>query len=91
LAGEPLSAASLEYARAFFGHFVEDVLGINLSVESANTGPQADAFIELLIDIRNQLRQAKQWALADSIRERLLALGIELRDGPDKTTWKRVS
>jgi cysteinyl-tRNA synthetase len=34
------------------------------------------------------LRQAKQWALADRIRERLAELGVTLEDGKDGTTWK---
>ena len=44
--------------------------------------------IELLISLRTQLRGAKQFALADHVRDRLNELGILLEDGPNGTQWK---
>jgi cysteinyl-tRNA synthetase len=49
----------------------------------------ANRLIDLLIDLRKDLRQAKQFALADSVRSRLDALGIALEDTRDGTVWKR--
>ena len=46
-------------------------------------------FIELIVWVRAQLRAAKQWALADEIRQRLSTLGIILEDGPEETTWRK--
>jgi len=46
-------------------------------------------FVELLIELRSQLRAAKNWPLADEVRDRLSALGITLEDGPSGTTWRR--
>lgn len=43
--------------------------------------------IEELINQRNDARTAKDWALSDQIRDQLLAHGIELKDGPDGTSW----
>lgn len=48
----------------------------------------AEPFVELLIDIRRELRAAKQFALADRIRDRLADLGIALEDTPQGTLWK---
>ncbi len=47
-----------------------------------------EQLVEVLISVRNDLRQAKQWQLADRIRDRLDELGIALEDTPDGTTWK---
>jgi len=92
LTDKPLSGASLRYARDFYAHFVGDVLGITLPRNIAQAGAGSTGeLVELLIEIRARLRQAKQWALADDIRDGLLALGIELRDSPDGTIWKRVN
>jgi len=47
-------------------------------------------FIDLLVDIRAQLRAGQHWELADEIRRRLAALGVALDDGPEETTWRRA-
>ena len=46
-------------------------------------------FVELLIDLRSQLRAAGSWPLADGIRDRLSILGIVLEDSPSGTTWRK--
>ncbi|WP_426575971.1 cysteine--tRNA ligase [Xenorhabdus stockiae] len=47
------------------------------------------AQIEALIKQRNDARKNRDWALADSARDQLNAMGIELEDGPQGTTWRR--
>jgi cysteinyl-tRNA synthetase len=44
--------------------------------------------IEKLIRERNLARQNKDWARGDAIRDELLARGVELKDGPEGTTWR---
>ena len=43
--------------------------------------------IELIIDYRKEARAAKQWAVSDKIRDDLMSLGIEIKDGPEGSTW----
>lgn len=47
-------------------------------------------FVEALIDVRRNLRAAKQWAAADQLRDALTRLGIALEDTPQGTQWRRV-
>ena len=47
-------------------------------------------FVEALLAERVRARAAREWAAADTIRDRLLAAGIELHDTPDGTTWELV-
>jgi len=47
----------------------------------------ADAFIDLLIEIRGDLRAQKMWALSDLIRDRLGELGVQVEDGKSGSSW----
>lgn len=63
------------------------VLGLKLVVQTTSDNP-ASAFIELLIELRLELRKQKLYALGDQVRNRLLDLGIVLEDSKDGTTWR---
>jgi cysteinyl-tRNA synthetase len=43
--------------------------------------------VDILLDIRHKLRQAKQWALADDIRRQLLQSGVIVEDTPQGPQW----
>jgi cysteinyl-tRNA synthetase len=62
------------------------VLGLTLQQEK-QTGQKADSFVDLLIEIRKDLRENKQWALSDKVRDRLVELGVVLEDGKGGTLW----
>jgi cysteinyl-tRNA synthetase len=59
-----------------------------LRAERPEVSSQADAFIQLLIDLRKELRQQKLWQFSDNIRDRLSELGVLLEDSKDGTTWR---
>lgn len=63
------------------------VLGLQLGKKRGKS-QDVDPFVELLISIRKDLRQAKQWDLADRVRDGLAELGIIIEDGVDGTTWR---
>ena len=50
----------------------------------------SDADIQAQIDARKQAKADKDFAKADQIRHDLKAQGIELEDGKNGTTWRRV-
>jgi cysteinyl-tRNA synthetase len=78
-------ADSLAYAQGVLKELTA-VLGLTMR---GLAGPsQAEPFIALLVQVRNELRAAKQWALADRIRNGLAELGVVLEDGAGGTTWK---
>lgn len=66
--------------------FIENILGLKIE-KSQNTHDIAP-FIELILDIRTQLKQQKNYILADEIRNRLKNLGVVVNDNKDKYTWE---
>ena len=66
------------------------ILGLDLSAPTAVVESDAAPFINLLIDVRTELRSAKQWEAADRIRIGLQERGISLEDSASGTTWKKV-
>jgi cysteinyl-tRNA synthetase len=63
------------------------VLGLTLK-ESITGDQTAKPFIDLLVELRLELRKQKQYALGDMVRQRLTALGVILEDSKDGTTWR---
>ena len=46
--------------------------------------------IEALIAKRNEAKAAKNWAVADEVRDKLKAMNIVLEDTPNGTTWRKA-
>jgi cysteinyl-tRNA synthetase len=68
--------------------FIFDVLGLeDNSLETNNDGDKLSGAVELLIELRNQARSNKDFATSDRIRDQLLEVGIQLKDGKDGTTF----
>ena len=79
--GEPFAAAQ-DIFRELTG-----VLGLRLAAPQA-AGQSIAPFVDLLLRVRLELRKAKQWALADLVRDELKALGVIVEDGPQGSTWR---
>ncbi|MHB1355472.1 MAG: cysteine--tRNA ligase [Anaerolineae bacterium] len=89
LANEALSSASLVSISDLLQSTIGEVLGIALpQQETQMNASLTNGLVELLIETRTRLRQAKQWSMADDLRQRLTDLGVDLRDGADGTSWK---
>ncbi|MCI5724289.1 MULTISPECIES: cysteine--tRNA ligase [Fusobacterium] len=65
---------------------MEEVLGVKLKLEAEVNNISAE-LIEFILELRRNARAEKNWELSDKIRDRLLEMGIQIKDGKDKTTW----
>ncbi|MBF0597071.1 cysteine--tRNA ligase [Faecalibacter rhinopitheci] len=84
---ETITKEDLEILATTIKGFVLDVLGIQ-NEEGGNAGTEKlDGVVKMLIDMRVQARTDKNWALSDQIRDQLAALGIQLKDGKEGTTY----
>lgn len=62
------------------------ILGLQLERPSAVAG-EATPFIDLLVELRTDLRKQKLWSLSDLIRDRLKELGVVIEDTKEGTHW----
>jgi cysteinyl-tRNA synthetase len=63
------------------------ILGLRLKDRGIKQ-KEAAVFIDLLVELRQQLRQSEQWDLADLVRGRLEEQGIIIEDNKDGTSWR---
>jgi cysteinyl-tRNA synthetase len=64
---------------------VEDVLG--LKEESGAGSGKVDGLMNLILELRKDVRAKKDFAASDKIRDELLKVGIQVKDGKDGVTW----
>ncbi len=67
----------------------DTVLGI-LPEEDLKDDDSFDAIMNILIDLRKELRSRKQYEIADMIRDKLAAAGYKLEDSADGVKWKKI-
>ena len=68
-----------------------DVLGVETSSAELETeqAKLADDLVQLVVDLRKELKDRKEWDVADKVRLGLQDIEIELEDTPEGTRWKR--
>ena len=77
---------------------LDQVLGLRLldradkvrTAQKETPAVETDPVIDALVAQRTEAKKAKNWAEADRIRDELKAMGVELIDTKEGTTWKRV-
>ncbi len=86
---ESAPAEDLLAADTLMQRMVGDALGLKWQDTTGGAAAEAErnGVIQILVDLRNEARKSKNYALGDQVRQRLSALGIELKDGPQGTTW----
>ncbi len=74
---------------ALFRSFAFDVLGLAEDVSSAGKAREAAyaSVVDMILEQRQQAKKEKNWALSDAIRDRLTALGFEVKDTKEGAFW----
>ncbi|MBO7367521.1 MAG: cysteine--tRNA ligase, partial [Paludibacteraceae bacterium] len=84
-----ISAEDLEELKATYKLFVEDVLGLKADA-AEGTSSTSEAYkkaVDLLLNIRLEAKQNKDWATSDKIRNALQAAGFTIKDTKDGFEW----
>lgn len=85
---ETISAQDLEMAKTLYQQFVFDILG--LKDEEQQSSDSTDGLIKILLDMRQEAKNKKDFAASDAIRDRLLQLGFKIKDGKEGASWEKM-
>jgi len=87
-----LTFGDIEELKSFFDLFLFDLLGIRDDSKAQNASYDTFAkAVDLLLQIRMQAKQNKDWATSDKIRNELSAIGFEIKDTKDGFEWQLKS
>ena len=82
-----VSKATFDWFAKTFNDFIIDILGLKNEVVEDNNNNLADGLMDLILEVRSEARNKKDWGTSDLIRNQLKALNIVVKDGKDGTTW----
>ncbi|MEG0560783.1 MAG: cysteine--tRNA ligase [Muribaculaceae bacterium] len=85
-----ITQIEIDNLKDVFKIFLTEIMGIRTEMSAggdANIKPFEDA-VDLLLDIRNEAKAKKDWATSDLIRDRLAAIGFDIKDTKDGFEWK---
>ncbi len=86
---EKTDEAGLKSLEELFNTFVFEILG--LKDESAGTGDEklTEDLMKIIIDLRQEAKNKKDWAASDKIRNDLKNAGVNLKDTKDGASWEK--
>ena len=85
-----ITQEDIDELKAVFSDFLIDVLGVRTDIvsgENANVLEPFEKAVDLLLDIRKESKVKKDWATSDLIRDRLDAIGFNVKDTKDGFEW----
>lgn len=84
---ETISQEDKTVLEATINNFIFDVLGLEDKNENEGGTDKLSGVVELLIQLRKEARDNKDFATSDKIRDQLADMGIQLKDGKEGTTF----
>jgi cysteinyl-tRNA synthetase len=88
IGNEKLNSEDIDTLIRALDAFVYDVMALKADGEKDDADlNKLDGVMQMLIKIRNQARADKNWALSDQVRDELMEIGIQLKDGKDGTEY----
>ncbi|MGH8933558.1 MAG: CysS/YqeB C-terminal domain-containing protein [Egibacteraceae bacterium] len=80
-----MEAGDMAHARAVLRRLV-----VRLSDGVRDPRESIEPFVDALVDMRDRARAERSWDVADLLRDRLVAAGVQVHDTPEGTIWTLV-
>jgi cysteinyl-tRNA synthetase len=81
-----LSKEALDNLKMIYPQYISDVLGLANDMDSGDNDV-LNGVMDLIIDLRQDARNEKNWAISDKIRDGLAKSNITIKDGKEGTSW----
>jgi len=82
-----LSADNINLLKKIYKDFLIDILGLKREEQSGKSAEALNSVMSLVIDLRKKVKDNKDYATSDEIRNRLQDSGIQIKDGKEGATW----
>ena len=82
-----ITTEDLEILKKDINFIVNDILGLTDESEEGNSN-MLEGVINMVLDVRMDAKNNKDWATSDKIRDNLIALGIKIKDRKDGCDWE---
>jgi cysteinyl-tRNA synthetase len=83
-----LNQEDIELLKTNFRLFFFDILGLLPEENSASSNEITEKLMNMIIEMRNEAKLNKNWAVADAIRNHLTAIGITIKDTKEGAVWE---
>lgn len=82
------TAEDIQTLKDTFDRILGDLLGLTPQTDAASGSDRLGGVVDMVLEVRQQAKAAKDWATSDLIRDRLAALGIRVKDRKDGADWE---
>lgn len=77
----------IERLKSVFSLFIGDIFGLQDDSAARQDTGTVDGLMQLVLTLRRNAREQKNWEASDTIRDALAALGIAVKDGKEGSSW----
>ncbi|MCX6300772.1 MAG: cysteine--tRNA ligase [Bacteroidia bacterium] len=85
---ERLASGDLEIMKSLFRTFVFEILGLKDEEAGKSNDKLTGDLMKIIINLRQDAKDRKEWGISDKIREELKKTGIILKDMKDGAEWE---
>jgi cysteinyl-tRNA synthetase len=86
-----ISEATLNRLKDSFKALIFDVFGLmDETAANDSSAEMLDGLMQMIIEFRKEAREQKNWAKSDLIRDELLKLGVQIKDGKEGASWSKL-
>ena len=85
----PMAKENLDSLTNLFDTFLFNILGMKITEDKSAGGNTEDALMQIIISLRGEAKQRKDYTSADNIRDALNKIGITLKDTKEGVEWSK--